>query len=56
MKTRFGFNDIVPNRRIDFIFASSQVKFIQHRNLADTRDGLLPSDYLPVQEEIEVRL
>ncbi|TVQ66892.1 MAG: endonuclease/exonuclease/phosphatase family protein [Balneolaceae bacterium] len=47
-----GFNQIVPNRRIDYIFVNQGFSVIQHGILADVRDGRFPSDHLPVLAEI----
>ena len=43
-----GFSKMVPNRRIDFIFASAQVEVLTHHILDDQRDGRFPSDHMPV--------
>lgn len=48
-----GFDEIVPGRRIDFIFTNSGFKVLQHAILADQQDGRFPSDHLPVAAEIE---
>ena len=50
-----GFNEIVPDRRIDFIFANPQFTVVKHRILTDTRDGRFPSDHLPVQAEVKLK-
>ena len=47
-----GFREIVPNRRIDYIFVNSGFSVVQHGILADVRDGRFPSDHLPVLAEI----
>lgn len=47
-----GFQAIVPDQRIDFIFTSVPVKVQTLRILADQRDGRFPSDHLPVVSEI----
>lgn len=47
-----GFREIMPNRRIDYIFVNEGFSVIQHGILADSRDGLFPSDHLPVLAEI----
>ena len=49
-----GFNEIVPDRRIDFIFANPQFRVVKHRILKDTRDGRFPSDHFPVQAEVKL--
>ena len=43
-----GFREIIPGRRIDFIFTTAGVKSLTHRTLDDQRDGRFPSDHLPV--------
>lgn len=47
-----GFQEIVPERRIDFIFVDDAVRVLQHGILADHVDGRWPSDHLPVLAEI----
>lgn len=49
-----GFSEIVPNRRIDYIFVGDDVTISQHAILADSMNGLFPSDHLPVMAEIEL--
>jgi len=49
-----GFKQIVPDRRIDYIFVSDDITIHQHAALADQKDGLFPSDHLPVVAEIEL--
>lgn len=48
-----GFEEILPGRRIDFIFTNSGFSVIQHAILADQYDGRFPSDHLPVVADIE---
>lgn len=48
-----GFREIVPDRRIDYIFTDAGFSFIQHGILADIRDGHFPSDHLPVVADLE---
>jgi len=43
-----GFNQILPDRRIDYIFVNHGFSVIQHGILADVREGRFPSDHLPV--------
>jgi endonuclease/exonuclease/phosphatase family metal-dependent hydrolase len=49
-----GFTEIVPDRRIDYIFVNPQVTVKQHAILADQWDGRFPSDHLPVLAEITI--
>ena len=49
-----GFQAIVPDQRIDFIFTSASVKVQTLRILTDQRDGRFPSDHLPVVSELEI--
>ena len=49
-----GFQAIVPDQRIDFIFTSVSVKVQNLRILTDQRDGRFPSDHLPVVSELEI--
>jgi endonuclease/exonuclease/phosphatase family metal-dependent hydrolase len=49
-----GFRSIVPNRRIDFVFVTDSLSVLQHRILADQRNGRFPSDHLPVLTELEL--
>lgn len=51
-----GFSEIKLGHRIDFIFANPQVSVVKHRILTDTRDGRFPSDHLPVQAEIKLKV
>ncbi|WP_234571584.1 endonuclease/exonuclease/phosphatase family protein [Rhodohalobacter sp. 614A] len=48
-----GFDKIVPDRRIDFIFTNTGFRVLQHAIIADHQDGRFPSDHLPVVAEIE---
>lgn len=47
-----GFKEIVPDRRIDFIFTNAGFDVKQHAILADQQDGRFPSDHLPVVADI----
>lgn len=47
-----GFKSIVPGRRIDFIFASDDVRQLRHGILSDSMGGRFPSDHLPVVTDI----
>lgn len=49
-----GFTEIVPDRRIDYIFVNPDVTVKQHAILADQWDGRFPSDHLPVLAEITI--
>ncbi|MCC5908203.1 MAG: endonuclease/exonuclease/phosphatase family protein [Balneolaceae bacterium] len=48
-----GFREIVPDRRIDYIFTDAGFSFVQHGILADIRDGHFPSDHLPVVADVK---
>lgn len=48
-----GFEEILPDRRIDFIFTNDGFNVIQHATIADQKDGRFPSDHLPVAADIE---
>lgn len=50
-----GFREIIPDRRIDYIFVDPNFSVIHHGILADIRDGHFPSDHLPVVADIEFR-
>lgn len=50
-----GFEAIVPNRRIDYIFVNQGFQVIEHGILADTWEDRFPSDHLPVLAEVAVR-
>jgi len=50
--TSNGFEEIRPDRRIDYIFVNDGFQVIYHGALADVRDGHFPSDHLPVLAEI----
>lgn len=43
-----GFREVVPGRRIDFIFVNPEVKVHRHRTIDEKTDGRFPSDHLPV--------
>lgn len=47
-----GFRQIVPNRRIDFVFVSPGWKVTAHRILDAQREGRFASDHLPVLAEL----
>lgn len=47
-----GFREIIPERRIDFIFASDEIRQMRHGILSDRMDGRFPSDHLPVVSDI----
>lgn len=47
-----GFEEILPNRRIDFVFTNPGFNIVQHAILADHQDGRFPSDHLPVVADI----
>lgn len=49
-----GFDAIVPNRRIDFIFTTEPVKVKRFQILDDQREGRFPSDHLPVLSELQL--
>ena len=48
-----GFEEILPGRRIDFIFTNSGFNVIQHATIADQQDGRFPSDHLPVVVDVK---
>ncbi|MFO7904709.1 MAG: endonuclease/exonuclease/phosphatase family protein [Planctomycetota bacterium] len=43
-----GFQEVVPGRRIDFIFVNPEVKVHRHRTIDEKTDGRFPSDHLAV--------
>lgn len=47
-----GFDAIVPDVRIDYIFVDEGFRVIQHGILSDRWDGRFPSDHLPVLAEL----
>lgn len=49
-----GFEAIVPNRRIDFVFITKSVKVNRFQILDDQREGRFPSDHLPVITEVDL--
>lgn len=49
-----GFQAIVPNQRIDFVFITKSVKVVRLQILEDQREGRFPSDHLPVVAELEL--
>jgi len=49
-----GFQAIVPDRRIDFVFTTPSVKVQKFKTLEDQREGRFPSDHLPVVVQLEL--
>lgn len=50
-----GFREIVPGRRIDFIFVGDGVRVLEHATLSETlATGRFPSDHLPVLAEVSL--
>ncbi len=49
-----GFEAIVPDRRIDFIFTTPDIRVDRFRILTDQKDGRFPSDHLPVVADLEL--
>ncbi len=47
-----GFREVVPGRRIDFVFVGPGVEVRSHRTLGDRVQGRFPSDHLPVVVEL----
>jgi endonuclease/exonuclease/phosphatase family metal-dependent hydrolase len=47
-----GFREVVPGRRIDFIFVAPEVIVRQHRTIDDRINGRFPSDHLPVVADL----
>lgn len=43
-----GFKEIIPDRRIDFIFATGPLKLTQFQTIDEQRDGRFPSDHCPI--------
>jgi endonuclease/exonuclease/phosphatase family metal-dependent hydrolase len=50
-----GFREIVPERRIDFIFVRPGTIVKRHRTLADRVQDRFPSDHLPVVADLMLR-
>jgi endonuclease/exonuclease/phosphatase family metal-dependent hydrolase len=49
-----GFQEVVPNRRIDFIFSTAPVEVQGYRTLDETREGRFPSDHLPIVATLKI--
>ncbi len=49
-----GFDAVVEDRRIDFVFTSDDVDVRRHGILSETIDGRFPSDHLPVLAEVVI--
>jgi endonuclease/exonuclease/phosphatase family metal-dependent hydrolase len=49
-----GFREVVPGRRIDFIFVTPAVEVLRHRTLDDQIGGRFPSDHLPVVARLSI--
>lgn len=47
-----GFREIIPGRRIDYIFISSSIEVHRHRTIDKKVNGRFPSDHLPVVAEL----
>ena len=47
-----GFNELEPDRTIDYIFVGEKTTVLEHGTLSDRWDGLWASDHLPVLAEI----
>lgn len=50
-----GFQEVIPGRRIDFIFATEPVEVVSYRAIDETRDGKFPSDHLPILAKLKIR-
>jgi endonuclease/exonuclease/phosphatase family metal-dependent hydrolase len=51
-----GFKEVVPKRRIDFIFTTAPIEVRCYRTLDETREGRFPSDHLPIVATLKVGL
>jgi endonuclease/exonuclease/phosphatase family metal-dependent hydrolase len=49
-----GFQAIVPNQRIDFVFTTKSMKVMRLQILDDQREGRFPSDHLPVVTQLKL--
>jgi endonuclease/exonuclease/phosphatase family metal-dependent hydrolase len=49
-----GFESIVPDRRIDFIFTTPDIRVDRLRILTDQKNSRFPSDHLPVVADLEL--
>lgn len=49
-----GFDRIVPDRRIDFVFVTPGVDVLSHTTLDESREGRFPSDHLPVLTALQL--
>ena len=49
-----GFKELVPGRKIDFVFVRDGIKVLEHGILSDRWDGLWASDHLPVIAEVVI--
>lgn len=49
-----GFKEVVPGRRIDFIFSTAPVEVQGYRTLDETREGRFPSDHLPIVATLKI--
>jgi endonuclease/exonuclease/phosphatase family metal-dependent hydrolase len=49
-----GFKEVVPGRRIDFIFSTAPAEVLGYRTLDETREGRFPSDHLPIVARLKV--
>jgi endonuclease/exonuclease/phosphatase family metal-dependent hydrolase len=50
-----GFDALVPDRRIDYIFVNERMRVLKHAVLTDTWGDRYPSDHLPVLAEMTIR-
>lgn len=49
-----GFKEIVPGRRIDFIFATGPLKLTHFQTIDEQRDGRFPSDHCPIVARVQL--
>jgi endonuclease/exonuclease/phosphatase family metal-dependent hydrolase len=49
-----GFQAIIPDRRIDFVFTTKSVKVMRVQILDDQREGRFPSDHLPIVAQLNL--
>ena len=47
-----GFKELIPDRKIDYVFVGKSIKVLEHGILSDRWDGKWASDHLPVLAEI----
>jgi endonuclease/exonuclease/phosphatase family metal-dependent hydrolase len=49
-----GFREIVPGRRIDYVFVTEAVHVVGFKTIDESREGRFPSDHLPIVARVRI--